>query len=80
MHVVRQLTSYLPDDVHSTMTSLIREGESLNTYIRTAVEAENRRRMFAGMDHAIAAVVESDAEAAWHSANATVNEPPGHAA
>ena len=69
---VKQLTTYLPDDIYSTMAGLTREGESVNAYVRAAVEAENTRRMFVGMDDAIAAVVHPDEAAAWHSSNAAV--------
>lgn len=77
---MKQLSTYLPDAVYATMTDLSREGESVNAYIRAAVEAENHRRMFAGMDDAIAAVVGPDAESAWHSANAAIFERGGSAA
>ncbi|MGH3682525.1 MAG: hypothetical protein ACRDT2_20020 [Natronosporangium sp.] len=69
---MKQLTTYLPDETYSTMTALSGEGESVNGYVRAAVEAENRRRLFAGMDQAISAAVNGDAEAAWHAANAAV--------
>lgn len=62
------------------MTTLSGEEESVNAYIRAAVEAENRRRLFAGMDDAISAAVSSEGEAAWHSANAAVVETRGDAA
>jgi hypothetical protein len=77
---VKQFTAYLPEDVYGTMTSLAGQGESVNAYVRAAVEAENIRRMFAGMDDAIAAVVHPDEAAAWHAANAAIIEPLGDAA
>jgi hypothetical protein len=69
---VKQLTTYLPEDVFSTMAGLTRDSESVNAYVRAAVEAENTRRMFSGMDDAIAAVVHPDEAAAWHAANAAI--------
>ena len=76
----KQLSTYLPEDTYTAMAALAGEDESITAYIRTAVEAENRRRLFAGMDDAIAAVVDRDAESAWHSANAAFVEPRGDAA
>lgn len=67
---MKQLTAYLPDDVYATMTALAATGESVNSYVRAAVETENRWRMFAGMDDAISAVVGEDNSAGWHAANA----------
>jgi hypothetical protein len=77
---VKQLTTYLPDDVYSTMAALTGEGESVNSYVRAAVEAENIRRTFTGMDEAIAAVVSPDETAAWHAANAAIVEALSDAA
>jgi hypothetical protein len=80
IHIMKQLTTYLPEDVYTTMTSLANEAESVNAYVRAAVEAENRRRMFAGMDEAIAVTVGGEAEADWHAANAAIIDRDGHAA
>jgi hypothetical protein len=77
---VKQLTCYLPDDVYATMATLASEDESVNVYVRAAVEAENRRRLLAGMDEAIAAAVGADAEAAWHTANAAIIDTGDRAA
>lgn len=80
MQGVKQLTTYLPDDVYATMTSLAGDEESTNAYVRAAVEAENRRRLFAGMDEAIGAAIGAEAEAAWHRANAGIMGVRGDAA
>jgi hypothetical protein len=76
---VKQLTTYLPDDVYSAMATLADDGESVNAYVRAAVEAENRRRLFVGMDDAISAAVDAGAEAAWHAANASIIDPSDRA-